>query len=152
MRPATLTIIAVGGLGLAAATSATAQTILRSPQEVSACLCREAAVNTLGSDVAARRTIYEQRRQELERLEAELAAMRQKMNVNNPEEVAAYARLFDQRNAALDAFSRAATPDYAAIVERYNQRVAEYNSTCAGKAYDTVVLATVRQSLSCPAP
>jgi hypothetical protein len=126
--------------------------VIAVPQQVQACLCLEQRVNDLGTDIATRRQTYEQRRQEVSRLDSELASLRQRMNVDNPDDVAAYARLFDQRNAAFDALSRDVEPQYAASVERYNRAVADYNNSCYTQSYDATVLATVRPTLSCPPP
>jgi septal ring factor EnvC (AmiA/AmiB activator) len=137
---------------LLAAVPATAQNVLSAPQQVQACLCLEQGTSNLATDVATHKQTYEQRRQELDQLNAQLASLKQRMNVDNPADVAAYAQLFDKRNAAFDTFSRDVEPQYAASVERYNRMVADYNNSCVNKSYDAAVLATVKPTLSCPPP
>jgi hypothetical protein len=132
--------------------TAVGQTLLSTPEAVRTCLCLEQAVNALAREVTDRKNAYDRQRDELNRLDAELASRRQTMNVNDPAEVAAYAQLYDRRNAAYDATNREAAGAYGSAVDRYNRRVADYNTTCANHAYDTTIVAQVRPTLSCPAP
>jgi hypothetical protein len=132
--------------------TAPAYSLLAAPEEVRACICLEQGLQQLGGEVSARQRIYEDRRQELSRLDAEIARMRQSMNPENAAEVAAFRQLLDRRNATFDAFSRGATDDYSAAVESYNRVVAQYNQRCYGRGLDPAVTATVRQNLVCPAP
>jgi hypothetical protein len=136
----------------AAETPAAAQIVLHTPQEISNCLCLERSVANLANDVLARNRIYEERRRQLDQLEADLAAKRSSMNVNDATQVEQFRQLLDRRNQAVDQFARETTPDYSSSVEQYNRKVADYNTMCSGKAYDPDVLASVRPSLTCPGP
>ncbi|HEY0526200.1 MAG TPA: hypothetical protein VGD08_22595 [Stellaceae bacterium] len=131
---------------------AAAQVMLHAPQEISNCLCLERSVANLANDVLARNRIYEERRRQLDQLESDLAAKRSSINVNDPAQVEQFRQLLDKRNEAVDRFAHETTPDYSSSVEQYNRKVADYNAMCSGKSYDPDVLATVKPSLSCPAP
>jgi TolA-binding protein len=147
--------LALLGLALTAVAgpAAHAQTpgFISSPQEVAACLCLERSVSSLANEAQARNRIYEEKRQALEQLERQVAEMRQRMNVNDTAQVDAFRNLLDRRNAAQAEFANQLTPEYAALVERYNRRVSEFNTQCGNRTYDPSVLASVRATLSCPA-
>ena len=143
--------LAAGVGGASPPAAAQAQTVLRSPQEVTNCLCKEFDVNTMANDVAARQRIYEDARRAFESLDAEVNQRRQTMNPNDRTQVEVFRQLLDRRDEARARFAREATPEYSAQVEEYNRRVADFNQSCGGKAYDADVLAQVRQSLICPA-
>jgi hypothetical protein len=147
MAGAAVLALTVGAVPAVAQT----QTVLHSPEQIRGCLCGERSVSTLATEVQMRKRVYEEKKAELARLEAELAEKRRTMDVNDPAQVAAVGQLLDRRNAAADAFARQVTPTYAAAVERYNREVADFNGMCAGKSYDVQVLAQVRQNLTCPA-
>lgn len=144
------------GLGVGAVLASTApvqaQVVLRSPQEIQQCLCTERSVSALAQDVVVRNRIYEERRRQVEQLEAEVASRRNQVNVSVPTEVEAFRQLLQQRDQAVDAFATDVTRDYSDAVNAYNRRVSEFNTSCAGKSYDPDVLAQVRQSLVCPQP
>ena len=133
------------------AARAQAPAVISSPQEVAACLCLEQSVSSLATEVLARNRIYEEKRQALEQLEQQISEMRQKMNVNDVAQVDAFRQLLDRRNAAQAEFADQVTPEYAALVERYNRRVSDFNTQCGSRAYDPAALASVRANLSCPA-
>jgi hypothetical protein len=107
-------------------------------------------VSTLAQDVMARNRDYEQKRKTLEDLDAEVAAKRSRVDVNNAEDVAAFRDLLARRDAAADEFATKTSPDYSAMVDRYNGRVSAFNGQCSGKTYDPAALASVRAALACP--
>jgi hypothetical protein len=150
-------ITLLGGLAAAAfmtslvATSAQAQMVLTSPNEIRSCLCLQQSVTALDGGVVQQRQAHEKRRQELEALDAEVNAQRSQINVNNFAQVEAFKHLIEQRDKAAADFSGPATASYAQAVARYNAAVGQFNSFCASKAYDSVVRAQVQGSLSCPA-
>jgi hypothetical protein len=140
-----------GSAGAMPAAAQSPQMILRTPQEVTNCLCMEFAVNTAANDVAARQRIYEDSRRAFQALDAELNQRRTTMNPSNPADVESFRALLDRRNEAFSRYSRETTPEYGAVVEDYNRRVSQFNQSCSGRSYDATVLAQVRQSLICPA-
>lgn len=136
---------------LAIGTPAAAQ-ILNDPQDVARCLCAENGVKTLGDELAVRKRIYDDVRQQLQSIDRDLEQRRQSINVNDEAQVAAFRERFDQRSALAARLSGEIDPDYRIAVERYNRAVAQYNESCIGRVLDANVVASVRPTLVCPAP
>jgi TolA-binding protein len=143
-----LTIALVSAAGLS--TAAEAQVLLRSPQEISRCLCQNRVVDELKADLDQQWRLYEEARQRYAALEGQTDSIRARMNVHDREQIEAFQRLLDQRDAAERTFQDQATPAYAAAVERYNSAVETYNSGCADAVFDPDVLAQVQRGLYCP--
>jgi len=149
------TTVLWAGIGaVAVASPAAAQAPYPSPEatEVAACLCLGQAVSALSADTAARQGSYAAVQDELTRLDAQLQSERAGMDVNNPQSVARFRQLLEQRDAAFQRSTRLATGDLAGAVERYNARVNEYNARCAGRPRDPDLLGRVQATLSCPPP
>jgi hypothetical protein len=142
-------IAAVMGACLASPAMAQ-QTLLRSPQDISRCLCQNRAIDELKAAMDRQFRVYEESRQRYAALEGQVDAVRVRMNVQDREQVEAFQRLLDERDAARAQFQDQATPAYAATVDHYNGAVAAYNSMCAYAVFDPTVLAQVQQSLYCP--
>ncbi|HZB90387.1 MAG TPA: hypothetical protein VE397_03030 [Stellaceae bacterium] len=124
--------------------------VVRAPDEVRACLCKEQAVSSLEAEVQAQKRAYDEKRQTFEALDKQVQTSRPQVNVNNPSDVDAFKRLLAQRDAAADTLDGPATASYDAAVKNYNAAVSDYNTSCAGKAFDQDVMARVKQSLACP--
>jgi hypothetical protein len=144
-----LAALALGAAACAAAPAA-AQVLLRSPQDIAHCLCQNRAVDELKAAVDRQFRLYEEVRQRYAALEAQVDAVRTRMNVRDREQVEAFQRLLDQRDAAQHSFQDEATPAYDAIVGRYNAAVEAYNVSCANTVFDPVALAQVQKALYCP--
>lgn len=127
-----------------------AQTLLRSPQEISHCLCQNRAVDELKAAVDRQFRLYEESRQRYAALESQVDAVRVRMNVRDRDQIESFQRLLDERDAAQRSFQDEATPAYDAIVTRYNAAVDAYNTSCAAAVFDPTVLAQVQKSLYCP--
>ena len=153
MRSARLCRAAVlwGTVAVAAASPAAAQAP-PSPEasEIATCLCLEQAVSALSADTAARQGSYAAVQDELTRLDAQLQSERAAMDVNNPQSVARFRQLLEQRDAAFQRSTSLAAGDLAGATERYNARVNEYNARCANRPRDPVLLGRVQATLSCP--
>ncbi len=139
-------------LALAVTAGAAEAQVVRAPDEIRACLCQEQAVSSLNGDVQAQSRAYELQREAFEALDKAVQSGRPQVNVNNPADVDAFKRLLGKRDAAADALAGPVTKTYADAVQRYNQAVANYNASCAGKAFDPDTLAAVKKNLSCPKP
>ncbi len=129
---------------------ASAQTLLRSPQQITGCLCQNRAVDELKAAMDRQFRLYEESRQRYAALEDQVDAVRARMNVRDRDQVESFQRLLDQRDAARHAFQDEATPAYSATVERYNRAVNAYNVSCADAVFDPTVLAQVQKELYCP--
>jgi hypothetical protein len=138
----------VGAVG----TSAAEAQVVSSPDAIRACLCKEQRVAGLNAEVQAQSRTYAQQRATFEALDKEVKTSRPRVDVKSQADVDAFKRLLERRDAAADALAGPATSNYAAAVQRYNQAVADYNGSCAGKAFDQDALAAEKRSLSCPKP
>jgi hypothetical protein len=139
-------------LALWVATGATAQEVVRAPDQIRSCLCQERAVSALNAEVQAQSRAYDDKRQAFQALDRQVQATRPTVNVAKPADVDAFKRLLDQRDRAADDLAGNATRTYSDAVARYNHAVAAYNGSCAGKSYDADQLAEMRRTLSCPKP
>jgi hypothetical protein len=145
--------VAVASLLLPAmAGPARAQQVLSSPEAIRSCLCQEQSVTALANEVLQQNRVYEEKRKALESLDNEVRARRAQINVANQSEVDAFKQLLDRRDQAGAEFAGPVTRNYSDMVARYNGAVASFNDACAGKAYDSDVLAQVRANLACPRP
>lgn len=138
------------GLVLTIAAGTARAQVVRAPDEIRACLCKEQSVASLNGEVQAQSRAYESQRQSFEALDKAVQSGRPQVNVNNPADVDAFKRLLERRDTAADALAGPATKSYAEAVQRYNQAVSDYNGACAGKAFDPDALAAVKKTLSCP--
>jgi len=140
-------------MALAAASPAAAQAPPASPEaELAACLCLGQAVGALGADMEAQQHAYSAVGDELTRLDAQLQGERGGMDVNNPETVARFRQLLEQRDAAFRRSTALASGELNVATERYNARVNEYNASCANRPRDPRMLERVQATLSCPPP
>jgi len=132
------------------ATPAAAQVLLRSPQQIAQCLCQNRFVDELKVALDQQWRVYEEARQRYAALEGQVESIRTTMNVHDREQIEAFQRLLDQRDAARQTFQDQATPIYNAAVERYNSAVEAYNGSCAAAVFDPIALAQVQRALYCP--
>lgn len=125
---------------------------LASPEEaeIAHCLCLQQAVSALDADMIAKQRAYDAVRDELARLDAQLQSARAGMDVNNPQSVAQFRQLLEQRDAAFKRSTGLVTGDLSSATAHYNARVNEYNSRCANRPRDPVLLSQVQATLSCP--
>jgi hypothetical protein len=143
-----MALVLMSTAGLAA--SAEAQTLLKSPQEITHCLCQSRAIDDLKAAVDQQWRQYEDSRQRYAALERQVDTVRGTMNVHDREAIDSFQRLLDERDAARLSFQNEATPAYGAAVERYNKALDAYNGGCAGTVFDAAVLAEVQRNLYCP--
>ena len=143
-------LIIAGLVSASLTASALAQVMLRSPQEIARCLCQNRAVDELKALMDRQFRVYEESRQRYAALESQVDAVRPRMNVQDREQIEAFQRLLDERDAARRQFQDEATPAYAATVDHYNSTVDAYNIMCANAVFDPVALAEVQKGLYCP--
>ena len=118
--------------------------------DIASCLCLQQRVNTLGADMNGRQKAYREAQDDLTRIDAELRNARAGIDVNNPEAVARFRQLVEQRDAAFRRSTGLASGELARITERYNADVSEYNSRCANRPRDPRLLQSVQATLACP--
>ena len=155
MRSATryrAAVLWTGIAAFAAASPAVAQMPPSEAADIASCLCLRQAVDTLGGEWNARQQAYDTVRDDLARLDDQLQRARAGMDVNNPQNVAQFRQLLEQRDAAFRRSTEMATGDLAGAIERYNVRVNEYNARCANRPRYPGMLAQVQATLRCPPP
>jgi hypothetical protein len=89
-------------------------------------------------------------RSELDRATAELEASRNGMDVNDPQAVARFRQMLDNRDALFRRASGDAVTDAGSAVERYNRTSDEYNSRCANRPMDPGLVERAQATLACP--
>jgi hypothetical protein len=97
-----------------------------------------------------RERAYEASRREVADLDAQLQNARMSLNVDNPNAVAQFRQLLDQRDAAYRRSSGSLFDQYQGAVGLYNGRVSEYNARCADRPRNPILLNQVQATLVCP--
>jgi hypothetical protein len=98
-----------------------------------ACYCLQQSVDSANADMAARNAALADARAALDRLDQQLAALRAQVDVNNPQAVAQFKQLLEQRDVAAKRAGGDALADAQAATVRYNDAVAAYNAQCGGR-------------------
>ena len=143
-------ILGFGILAVCAASAAKAQIpIPNEPAEINACVCLQAASAALAADQDAKSRALAAANQQLANLDAQLASARSGIDINNPESVARYKALLERRDAAYGQISPAQSVA-AAAVARYNASVGEYNQRCAGRPFNSELVAQIQAHPNCP--
>ena len=103
------------------------------PPPAAACYCLKQAVDSSNADMATKNAALSDARAALDRLDQQLATLRAQVDVNNPQAVAQFKQLLEQRDAAAKLAGGPILADSQAATARYNDAVAAYNAQCAGK-------------------
>jgi hypothetical protein len=148
--PRYATVLGFGILAFCAAGEANAQ-IPYEPAEINACVCLQLASAALAADKDAKSQALAAANQQLVDLDAQLASSRARIDVNNPDAVARYKALLERRDAAYGQISPAQSAA-AAAVGRYNASVGEYNQRCAGRPFNSELVAQIQAHPNCPPP
>jgi ABC-type transporter Mla subunit MlaD len=120
------------------------------PAEISACLCLQQEVATLSAEKNQRTQALDAVSRQLSDLDSQLAQARANLNPNDPDAVARYKALLERRDAAYRQSIGQVHADAAQATARYNERVNEYNSRCAGRPFNSALVAEIQAHLSCP--
>jgi len=142
------TVLGFGILAFCAAGGAKAQ-IPYEPAEINACVCLQAASAALAGDKDAKSQRLAAVNQQLADLDAQLASARSQIDVNNRDSVARYKALLERRDAAYGQISPAQS-QAAAAVARYNATVDEHNRRCAGRPFNSALVAQIAAHPNCP--
>jgi uncharacterized protein (DUF885 family) len=151
---AAIGLSAVAGFSCGAVAPAAAQVpVVLSPEaaDIAACLCLGQAVDASGAAMTERERSYEASRREVADLDAQLQNGRMSVNVDNPNAVAQFRQMLDQRDAAYRHSSGALFTQYQNAVALHNERVSEYNARCADRPRNPLVVNQVQATLVCPA-
>jgi len=144
------TVLGYAILLLGAAGGAKAQIpVPNESAEINACVCLQAASAALAADKDAKSQALAAVNQQLANLDAQLASARSGVDVNNPESVARYKALLERRDAAYGQVSPAQSVA-ATAVARYNASVGEYNQRCAGRPFNSELVAQIQAHPNCP--
>ena len=122
------------------------------PAEISACLCLQQAVATLSAEMNQRTQALGAVSRQLSDLDAQLAQARANLNVNDPNAVARYKAVLEQRDAAYRQSIGPVHADATQATARYNERVNEYNARCANRPFNSALVADIQAHLSCLPP
>ena len=141
-------VLGLGVLPLLAAGAAKAQ-IPNEPAEINACVCLQLASAALAADKDAKSQTLAADNQQLADLDAQLASARSRIDPNNAESVASYKVLLERHDAAYRQISPAQSVA-AAAVARYNASVGEYNQRCAGRPFNSELVAQIQAHPNCP--
>jgi multidrug resistance efflux pump len=136
-------------LAMLAPAAAHAQ-MVNDPAEISSCLCLQQAVAALSADMSAKTQALDAVRRQLADLDRQLVQQRPLVQVNNPDSVARYKALLEQRDGVYQQSVGSVVTDADQAVARYNARVNEYNARCANRPFNSDVVARVQATLSCP--
>ena len=142
------TVVGFGILAFCAVGAARAQ-VPYEPAEINACVCLQLASAALAADKDAKSQRLAAANQQLADLDAQLASARSRIDVNNAESVARYKALLERRDAAFGQISPAQSAA-AAAVARYNASVGEYNQRCAGRPFNSELVAQIQAHPNCP--
>lgn len=118
--------------------------------EIAACLCLDQAVKTLRGDMDAKNQALNAATQRLADLDAQLARGKPQVDVNNPDSVARYKAMLEQRDAAYRQSIGPVHADAAQATARYNATVNQYNARCANRPFNSAVVAEAQAHLMCP--
>ena len=146
------TVLGSGTLAFCVASALKAQVpvpIPSEPAEINACVCMRLASGALAADKDAKSQGLATANQQLADLNAQLAAARSGIDVNNPDAVSRYKALLERRDAAFGQIGPAQSAA-AAAVARYNASVGEYNQRCAGRPFNSDLVAQIQAHPNCP--
>jgi hypothetical protein len=144
------TVLGFGILACCAAGEARAQVpIPNEPAEINACVCLQLASAAQAADKDAKSQAWAAANQRLTDLDAQLASERARIDVNNPQSVARYKALLEQHDAVYGRISPAQS-QAAEAVARYNATVDEHNRRCAGRPFNSDLVAQIQAHPNCP--
>ncbi|HTH97570.1 MAG TPA: hypothetical protein VL574_09150 [Stellaceae bacterium] len=140
-----------GSVAPVAPASGSDATTITDPQQVAACLCAESAMRNARAEMLMQHQKYDDAINRLHQLNDQVTSRRDQVDPSQPDQVQAYRNLVAESERANALVYNHATPDYDAAVHRYNDSVATYNSTCAGRGITPELRAQVQANLYCPA-
>jgi hypothetical protein len=119
------------------------------PAEINACVCLQAASAALAGEKDAKAQALGAVDRQLADLNAQMAAEKPRVDVNSPASVSSYKVLLERRDATRAQLSPAQAAA-AQAVDRYNASVDEYNRRCAGRPFNSELMAQIQAHPNCP--
>jgi hypothetical protein len=132
-RYQTFILVLGGALGVLAAPALAQAPGYPPPGPDFTCLCLKQSVDDLGTDMTAKQGELNAAQSQLNQVDAQLAAARAKVDVNDSQSVAQFRQLLAQRDAAFKQSNGEMIAAAQGATAHYNQAVADYNNRCAGR-------------------
>ena len=123
--------------------------MLNDPAEINACVCLQAVSAALAAEKDAKAQALAAVDRQLADLNAQLDAEKPRVDVNSPASVSRYKVLLQRHDAAYGQLSPAQAAS-AQAVDRYNAKVDEYNRRCAGRPFNSELVAQIQARPNCP--
>lgn len=123
--------------------------VVSSPELIAHCLCGEDRVKTLHQQAEDARHRFEDAQMHLDRLKQQIAQRSATVDSTDEGQVDEVRRMVEQSERENAHLFNVVQPSTQKSVERYNAEVADYNSQCAGRHFDSLVLQQVSATLSC---
>jgi hypothetical protein len=142
-------LLVLAALGAAARAQVPAP-MSSNPAEITQCLCMEQGISTLSADMSAKTQALAAVRQRLADLDAQYAHAKADEDVNSASSVANVKAILAQRDAAYRQSLGPVITEADQATARYNAHVNAYNSECASRSFDSVMMAQIQAHLSCP--
>jgi hypothetical protein len=143
-------VLALGILAVGAASEALAQ-IPNEPAEINACVCLQLGSAALAAEKDAKTGAFADVDRHLADLNAQLDAEKPRVDVNNPDAVSRFKLLLGRRDAASGQIDPARAAAVQAV-DRYNANVGEYNRRCAGRPFNSELVAQIQARPNCAPP
>lgn len=144
------TMLGFGMLVLGISGGAEAQ-IPNEPAEINTCVCIQQAAAALSAEKDAKGQTLAAVDRELADLDARLAAEKPRVDVNNPDAVSRFKALLERRDISYGHIEPAQR-EAARAVARYNASVDDYNRRCAGRPFNSDLVAAIQAHPNCPPP
>ena len=142
--------LALTGVIIAAAGSAEAQTAQSMPfEQVRSCLCQQQKLEAAQGQMTTAMTAYQQRQQELQQVEQQLAELQRTATAGDAQAVAQAQALIDRRNLLRGQFRQVSGP-YRDAAASYNTQVESYNAACTTQPMLSTDIAAAKANLTCP--
>src|SRR5262245_40371057 len=123
--------------------------VLNDPAEINACVCLQQASAALAAEKDAKSEALAMVDRQLADLSAQLDTEKPRVDVNSPDSVSRYKMLLQRHDAAYGQLGPAQAAS-AQAVDRYNTRVDEYNRRCAGRPFNSELVAQIQARPNCP--
>lgn len=117
-------------------------------QEIQQCLCTQPKLQPLQDAWLARQNEYDERQRQLQAIDAEVAAQRQKLNPDDAVGQQVLKDLMAQQQVLRDSISSQTLPALTRARDAYNTAVEQYNGVCTRPRY-SVDETAARQNLVC---